>query len=78
MEDNEYELVCTSRVIETHKARLDEDGISYSSSSHKYFGDSIIVKINTMEDLMNIIYAVEEDIIFLNDSLIEIYDSYRE
>ncbi|MFD1416812.1 hypothetical protein [Oceanobacillus jeddahense] len=78
MEKNEFDLVCTSRYIKPYKTRLDEEGINYSSGTDELYGDYIRVKLNTMEDLIDIIYAVEEQIVFVNDWLIEIYDSYRE
>jgi len=78
MEENEFNLVSASKDIGIHRVKLDEAGINYSISQIRFYGECLRIKINTIQDLLEIIYAVEEELIFIGDSLIEIYDSYRE
>ncbi|WP_188738708.1 hypothetical protein [Oceanobacillus neutriphilus] len=78
-EDNEFELLSSSSDMSHHKKSLDDAGIKYECTKNPLFGaECLIVEINSLEDLFELKYAVEEQLVLLNDETIEIYDSYRE
>lgn len=78
MGQNEFDLVCTSDELTPHKKSLDKAGINYTQSISEFYNESIRLELNSIDDLLNLIHALDEQLIFLNDGLIEIYDSHRE
>lgn len=79
IEDNEHILQSSSFDMSQHKKSLDEAGIKYRFSEDPIFGNEcLIVEINSLEELFELMDAVEEQLVLLNDVRIEIYDSYRE